>query len=92
MFSTEALQVLKPACVSALKRIFKLCDVNKDGVLHAVELNEFQVCLLSTSTPGSAKHEAGSENASMRLYSYRNLKASRIWFANMQKVACEIMG
>ncbi|KII90979.1 hypothetical protein PLICRDRAFT_158439 [Plicaturopsis crispa FD-325 SS-3] len=34
--------VLKPACVSALKRIFKLCDANKDGLLDAAELNEFQ--------------------------------------------------
>ncbi|EAU85755.2 mitochondrial Rho 1 [Coprinopsis cinerea okayama7 len=34
--------VLKPACVEALKRIFKLCDTNKDGVLDAAELNEFQ--------------------------------------------------
>jgi Ras family protein T1 len=34
--------VLKPACVNALKRIFKLCDANKDGVLDAAELNEFQ--------------------------------------------------
>ncbi|GLB38404.1 hypothetical protein LshimejAT787_0502690 [Lyophyllum shimeji] len=34
--------VLKPACVAALKRIFKLCDVNKDGILDASELNEFQ--------------------------------------------------
>ncbi|KAG2757949.1 mitochondrial Rho GTPase [Suillus brevipes Sb2] len=34
--------VLKPACVSALKRIFKLCDANRDGVLDAAELNEFQ--------------------------------------------------
>ncbi|EEB95011.1 hypothetical protein MPER_06085 [Moniliophthora perniciosa FA553] len=25
--------VLKPACVKALKRIFKLCDMNKDGIL-----------------------------------------------------------
>lgn len=35
-------QCLKPACVDALKRIFKLCDINKDGVLSATELNEFQ--------------------------------------------------
>ncbi|KAJ3791164.1 P-loop containing nucleoside triphosphate hydrolase protein [Lentinula aff. detonsa] len=34
--------VLKPACVRALKRIFKLCDLNKDGILDAHELNEFQ--------------------------------------------------
>ncbi|KAL1922288.1 uncharacterized protein VTP21DRAFT_9827 [Calcarisporiella thermophila] len=34
--------VLKPACVEALKRIFKLCDTDKDGVLNDDELNEFQ--------------------------------------------------
>ncbi|CAK5269906.1 unnamed protein product [Mycena citricolor] len=34
--------VLKPACVSALQRIFKLCDLNKDGILDAAELNDFQ--------------------------------------------------
>ncbi|KAJ3757736.1 P-loop containing nucleoside triphosphate hydrolase protein [Lentinula raphanica] len=34
--------VLKPACVRALKRIFKICDLNKDGILDAHELNEFQ--------------------------------------------------
>ncbi|KAL1722755.1 P-loop containing nucleoside triphosphate hydrolase protein [Schizophyllum commune] len=34
--------VLKPACVAALTRIFKLCDANKDGVLDSTELNEFQ--------------------------------------------------
>jgi Ras family protein T1 len=37
------MQVLKPACVDSLKRIFKLCDANKDGVLDDAELNEFQV-------------------------------------------------
>lgn len=41
------LQVLKPACIAALKRIFKLCDANKDGILDASELNEFQVIFLS---------------------------------------------
>ena len=40
-------QVLKPACIAALKRIFKICDANKDGVLDASELNEFQVIFLS---------------------------------------------
>ncbi|KAF9483383.1 mitochondrial Rho GTPase [Pholiota conissans] len=34
--------VLKPACIAALRRIFKLCDTNKDGILDAAELNEFQ--------------------------------------------------
>ena len=36
-------QVLKKDCVTALRRIFKLCDTNKDGILDAAELNEFQV-------------------------------------------------
>lgn len=43
---SDMTQVLKPACVAALKRIFKLCDANKDGVLDASELNEFQVWVL----------------------------------------------
>ena len=40
---TDSSQVLKPACINALRRIFKLCDANKDGILDASELNEFQV-------------------------------------------------
>lgn len=35
--------MLKPQCLAALRRIFKLCDVGKDGVLDAAELNDFQV-------------------------------------------------
>jgi len=34
--------VMKPACIEALKRIFKLCDTDKDGILNDEELNEFQ--------------------------------------------------
>ncbi|CAG8484180.1 4298_t:CDS:10 [Ambispora leptoticha] len=34
--------VLKPACKNALKRIFSLCDADKDGVLNDDELNDFQ--------------------------------------------------
>ncbi|THV03817.1 mitochondrial Rho GTPase [Dendrothele bispora CBS 962.96] len=34
--------VLKPACIKALRRIFKLCDINKDDILDPAELNEFQ--------------------------------------------------
>jgi mitochondrial Rho GTPase 1 len=33
---------LKPACAAALRRIFKLCDTNRDGILDASELNDFQ--------------------------------------------------
>jgi Ras family protein T1 len=36
--------VLKPQCLDALNRIFKLCDFDKDNVLNDLELNEFQVC------------------------------------------------
>ncbi|KAI0300358.1 mitochondrial Rho 1 [Russula brevipes] len=35
-------QALKPACIEALRRIFKLCDTDKDGLLDNAELNEFQ--------------------------------------------------
>ncbi|WVR09232.1 mitochondrial Rho GTPase 1 [Kwoniella sp. DSM 27419] len=34
---------LKPKCLEALKRIFKISDVDKDGLLNAVELNQFQL-------------------------------------------------
>ncbi|UZJ57337.1 hypothetical protein CBS101457_006657 [Exobasidium rhododendri] len=33
---------LKIACVDALRRIFRLCDSDKDGVLSDAELNDFQ--------------------------------------------------
>lgn len=35
--------VLKPACSDALKRIFKLCDLDKNGILCDDEINDFQV-------------------------------------------------
>ncbi|KAI9346397.1 P-loop containing nucleoside triphosphate hydrolase protein [Zopfochytrium polystomum] len=33
---------LKPACIDALRRIFKLCDLDKNGVLDDEEINDFQ--------------------------------------------------
>ncbi|XP_010456750.1 PREDICTED: mitochondrial Rho GTPase 1-like [Camelina sativa] len=36
-------QALKPRCVRALKRIFILCDHDRDGALSEAELNDFQV-------------------------------------------------
>ncbi|KAJ3315081.1 ERMES complex Ca(2+)-binding regulatory GTPase gem1, partial [Blyttiomyces sp. JEL0837] len=33
---------LKPACIDALRRIFKLCDLDKNGILDDEEINEFQ--------------------------------------------------
>ncbi|KAH9295641.1 hypothetical protein KI387_039229 [Taxus chinensis] len=36
-------QALKPRCVRALKRVFIMCDNDKDGALSDAELNEFQV-------------------------------------------------
>ncbi|KIP10221.1 hypothetical protein PHLGIDRAFT_85427 [Phlebiopsis gigantea 11061_1 CR5-6] len=34
--------VLKKECIAALRRIFKLCDLNKDDILDSAELNDFQ--------------------------------------------------
>ncbi|XP_023537980.1 mitochondrial Rho GTPase 1-like [Cucurbita pepo subsp. pepo] len=42
LFDQET-QTLKPRCIRALKRIFILCDHNKDGALSDAELNDFQV-------------------------------------------------
>ena len=47
--NVRSMQVLKRDCVAALRRIFKLCDTNKDGVLDAQELNEFQVRQIHSS-------------------------------------------
>lgn len=44
--------VLKPQCVEALKRIFKLCDTDKDNILNDDELNEFQVRFMSIKDNG----------------------------------------
>ncbi|CAI8603445.1 unnamed protein product [Vicia faba] len=42
LFDQET-QTLKPRCVRALKRIFILCDHDRDGALSDAELNDFQV-------------------------------------------------
>ncbi|KAF6162811.1 hypothetical protein GIB67_029080 [Kingdonia uniflora] len=42
LFDQET-QTLKPRCVRALKRIFILCDLDRDGTLSDAELNDFQV-------------------------------------------------
>ncbi|KAH9577000.1 hypothetical protein CY35_01G191700 [Sphagnum magellanicum] len=42
LFDQET-QTLRPHCVRALKRIFILCDHDKDGALSDSELNNFQV-------------------------------------------------
>ncbi|XP_004495731.1 mitochondrial Rho GTPase 1 [Cicer arietinum] len=42
LFDQES-QTLKPRCVRALKRIFILCDHDRDGALSDDELNDFQV-------------------------------------------------
>ena len=49
MFDTHT-QQLTPRCVAALRRIFRLCDKDQDGILSDAELNHFQVrvpCRLS---------------------------------------------
>ena len=42
LFDPEA-QALKPLAARALKRVFRLCDRDSDGVLSDAELNAFQV-------------------------------------------------
>lgn len=42
LFDQET-QTLRPRCIRALKRIFILCDRDRDGALSDAELNEFQV-------------------------------------------------
>ncbi|XP_059437277.1 mitochondrial Rho GTPase 1-like [Corylus avellana] len=42
LFDQET-QTLRPRCVRALKRIFILCDHDRDGALSDAELNDFQV-------------------------------------------------
>lgn len=39
---------LKPKCLDALRRIFKISDEDKDGLLNANELNQFQQKCFST--------------------------------------------
>ncbi|QDZ25954.1 mitochondrial Rho GTPase [Chloropicon primus] len=39
---------LKPQCVRALKRIFQMCDNDKDGFLSNKELNHFQTTCFNT--------------------------------------------
>ncbi|KAH9689212.1 mitochondrial Rho GTPase 1 [Citrus sinensis] len=51
LFDQES-QALKPRCVRALKRIFILCDHDRDGALSDAELNDFQVkCFNSPLQP-----------------------------------------
>ncbi|KAM7279732.1 hypothetical protein ACFE04_006866 [Oxalis oulophora] len=38
----QEFQTLKPRCYKALKRIFTICDQDKDGVLNDKELNDYQ--------------------------------------------------
>ena len=47
LFDTE-LNQLKEKCVAALKRIFKLCDVDGDGILNDEETNLFQAKCFKT--------------------------------------------
>jgi len=40
--------VFTDACADALKRIFNLCDADKDGYMNDAELNEFQTLCFNT--------------------------------------------
>ena len=48
LFDKE-IDILKPRLVRALKRIFILCDHDRDGVLSDAELNDFQVSFLRSN-------------------------------------------
>jgi mitochondrial Rho GTPase 1 len=41
--------VLKPPCIDALRRIFKLCDMDKNGFLDDDEVDNFQVTRVNYS-------------------------------------------
>jgi Ca2+-binding EF-hand superfamily protein len=47
LLNHETTLVLRPRCVRALKRIFILCDHDKDGALSDAELNDLQVSFAS---------------------------------------------
>ncbi|KAL5982547.1 Mitochondrial Rho GTPase 1 [Asimina triloba] len=49
----QEMQTLKPRCVRALKRIFILCDKDRDGALNDAELNDFQVRCFSAPLQSS---------------------------------------
>jgi hypothetical protein len=70
---------LKPKCYDALRRIFKISDVDKDGLLNAVELNQFQV----SERKGRADP---SKNASLPRYRRKSWKAFSSSFADMIQV------
>lgn len=42
---------MKPACIKALTRIFRISDQDNDGTLNDAELNFFQVTLLLIFSP-----------------------------------------
>lgn len=73
--------------MSALRRIFKLCDTNKDGILDAAELNEFQVRLQSRLFDTAFPTGYLSENASTLRYSHKSWKVSKRWSRNMPRAA-----
>lgn len=80
-------QVLKKECVAALRRIFKLCDTNKDSILDAAELNEFQVCYIPINSSNTAQlYMYASVNASMPLYKLKSWRVSKQWSKSMRMV------
>jgi hypothetical protein len=64
--------------VDALTRIFKLCDANKDGILDASELNEFQVCTATNYILSRILLMPFSGNASTPLFKHKSSRASNL--------------
>lgn len=64
--SLYCLSQLKPSCIKALTRIFKVSDLDNDGILNDNELNFFQVCILYIAATPLATKELNHEH----LYDY----------------------
>lgn len=87
---TWYMQVLKRDCVAALRRIFKLCDTNKDGVLDGQELNEFQVSRTHSLTKRIIKTTTYRANALTHHCKHKNWKASRRWSGSIQRAVLRV--
>lgn len=46
LFPFSMILQMKPACIKALTRIFKISDQDNDGTLNDAELNFFQVAFI----------------------------------------------
>lgn len=74
--------------MEALRRIFKVSDVDKDGLLNAMELNQFQVGRSPDVMSFSLRRGPASKNAFPPHYSYKSSKASWTSYEHTTLRAC----